>query len=158
MELIKYIVKQIKCKYISQIYNKCDGIVAAIEKNGINIIKYLIEDEGFNINSKNTLYNDKYSPLTVAIERRNLEIVKYLIHQGADLKNKNIYDINPLSTAIKYRNLDIIKYLLQYDVDINNEYYNDKKKPIDLSLEIGDEYIINYLLDHGAKIIFRKKF
>jgi len=156
MELIKYITKQIKCKYISQIYNKCDGIVAAIKKNDINILKYLIEDEGFNINCKDTLdhgrYRNTHSPLTVAIERRNLEIVKYLIHQGADLKNKNIYDINPLSTAIKYRNLDIIKYLLQYDVDINNEYYNDKEKPIDLSFRRGNEDIINCLLDHGATV------
>ena len=53
----------------------------AASKGRIDVLKYLIEDEGANIDSLN---NHQQTPLWVAAYKGQLEVVQYLAQQGAE--------------------------------------------------------------------------
>ncbi|KAG4091715.1 ankyrin, partial [Neocallimastix lanati (nom. inval.)] len=146
--------------------NLIDILSIAINCNKLSMIKYLLENDGYNkyidVNSRNK--NDKY-PISLAINNKSIEIIEYLLNHGISNTNSNNYYssyinynketlIYVLNKAIKNEKLLIVKYLINNcryngskidinDTDDNNEY------PILEAIRKCNVVIMHYLLENG---------
>lgn len=84
----------------------------AIESRDLNLIKYLIEDKGLNVNK--TDRNSGLTPLMLASCLNNLEVVKYLLDRGANVYQKDNNKLSALDYARKMRHMKIFKFLNDY--------------------------------------------
>jgi ankyrin repeat protein len=120
----------------------------AIEKNNIDIIKYLIE-KNININGQTTY--EHYTPILIATINNYFDICKILLDSNANVENQDIYGNTVLNYAILNKSKELIN--LYYDkVNINlvnisgqnsiNLFFNN-----DYDLNKLDEYQFRYFLN-----------
>ena len=109
-----------------------------------NIIKYLIENSGANVNEKN---NDGVSPLAGCCQFGNDRVVNYLISKGADLNARDATQSKyPLHFATAMGHVNVIKALLDAGADVNiTDCYGFT--PLRWS---QNESVSKFLLDNGA--------
>jgi len=95
-----------------------------IKMNNDKYIKYIVENNNFNIDINKMDINGEY-PIITAFNNNNIEILKYLLEHGGDCNTKNNNGLSLLMLAIDKSNYNMVKYLLQnpniniYENDIN---------------------------------------
>jgi len=95
-----------------------EQLLLAIEINDLEKIKYLIEEQGVDINTR---FRNGNTPLHWAcLESYNLETIKYLVEHGAGINTRNNNGETPLHWACKFsNNLETVKYLVEHGANIN---------------------------------------
>lgn len=94
----------------------------AIEKERIEITKFLIGNPEVDVNKKNKSGN---TPLFCAIYKENIEVVKLLLEKNsvsqakANVNQQYNKGMTLLSYAVARKNKEIVKLLLEYGADIN---------------------------------------
>lgn len=133
-------------------------LLKASSSDNLEIVKYLIEVEKINVNSK-----DRYDCMALikACYGKNSKIAKYLIDKGADIKAQDWYGCTPLSGAIDTRNISLLKNLINLIVkDECNKMNNNKSNKVDNNESNGHDIreiikgIINEKNKDGQTLIF----
>ena len=92
--------------------------IMAAENGDLELVKYLIEEQGMSVNTVNVY---RTSLVSKASKGGSLAIVKYLTDKGADLDYPNLSGFAPISFAADSKHPDIVKYLLTYDIGWHGE-------------------------------------
>ena len=123
----------------------------------LNILKYLVEDEGCNSATEG---HDGGTTLHAAAASKHLHIVKYLIDE-CKLDPTTLFDvfkITPLIYACRSGSLDIVRYLMKNMLEymklediMNYSYFETDddliKDPLCCACIMGDLSIIKYLIE-----------
>ena len=123
--------------------NICD----ACEKGDFESVRFLIEREKVNIDTKN---ESGVTPLICACSSGNLQIAEYLINKGANI---NLCDDDwntPLHIAARGGHLDIVKCLVENGAFI--EASSNASTPLFMACCLEYFDIVGYLVDRGADI------
>ena len=134
----------------------------AVITNKFDIVEYLVNAEGININAQD---NSLYTPLLYAVEKKQTNIAELLIKKLAEKdstgnalnimgrsKNQNIsIDKTPLYEASQNGSLDIVKLLAENGADLNKKASNGIS-PIDIAFQNDHLDIMKYLIEQGADI------
>ena len=123
--------------YYKSAYEEDVLIMLAIRNGHLEIVKYLVEEKGFDINAT---YMDENIFLTKAIEDGQLEIVKYLVENGVDINAKDKDGKTTLIKVVENRNLEIVKYLVDNGANVNAKN-KDGKTALNLLFAIADDEI-----------------
>lgn len=141
------------------------SLAIACENENKNLIKYLVENRGVDINIKDKRKNK--SPLIIACECQNEKLVEYLMKHGAILNEQDIKEnLIILINACKENNEYIVKCIIENG---GNKYINEKVKdskdntlvPLICACQNMIKYdrnkiktgnIIKYLIEHGADV------
>ncbi|ORX42663.1 ankyrin [Piromyces finnis] len=148
--IVKYLIKNGVDPRIKNDYGRMSlHFVCGAEKENINLVKYLIEDIGLDINIQN---KDGCTPLHYACEQGNENIVKYLIEKGADtsIKNNNGRISLHCTCKAKRESVNIVKYLIEkrgLNINIKDNY---RFTPIHYACYKGNENIVKYLIKNGV--------
>lgn len=87
-----------------------------------------------------------------SVYRNKLDIVGFMLAQGAD-PNVVRPTISLLGAAVEFGYFDMVNLLLEAGADPNlGEITGDKKTPICIAIEMGDEAIVEELLRFGAGV------
>lgn len=124
-------------------------MIMAIGTNNFKKVKYLVEQNGMDVNEA---YNDNLDTyLMMASYSGHLEIVKYLIKQGADINAKTLEKIAVLANASIAGHLETVKYLVEHGADINNRDIHNKSALI-YAIQSNHLETVKYLVEHGADL------
>ncbi|RDH39931.1 MAG: hypothetical protein CFE62_006395, partial [Candidatus Aquirickettsiella gammari] len=123
----------------------------AIKASHLHVVKYLINEQGLDVNTPNRLSGQ--IPLHLAATSGRLEIIKYLISQGADLSAADNIGDSTMDKTIKAGHLHVVKYLInEQGLDVNTPNRLSGQIPLHLAADSGRLDIIRYLLDQGADL------
>ncbi|KAI3855880.1 hypothetical protein MKX03_011535 [Papaver bracteatum] len=113
----------------------------------VNILKYLIEEMGVEIDVKD---GKGETPLSWAAIEGRLAAVDYLLKMGANPEIPDDLNCNPLHHAAMKGHKDIIPLLLSkgINVDVTNEFGS----PLQYAVTAGKQDTAKVLLDHGANV------
>ena len=113
--------------------------------NNIEMVKYLVNELKFDINSKNK-YSD--NGFLLACRNNNIEMVKYLVNElKFDINSKNNYGSNGFLLACRNNNIEMVKYLAE-ELDIYNNNWKKSliKKEILKYLQLNESRFENIKL------------
>ena len=86
-----------------------------------------------------------------ALVNKDLKLIKKLINKGAYYKPEKLnFEYSILSKAVETNKANIVKYLLSRNVDPNYPHPLAKQYPLVKAYAIGNDTIIQMLIDHGA--------
>ncbi len=118
-------------------------------KNGLTIIKYLIETcKAQSLLDKQNKNGE--TPLMIAIWRDYTEVAKYFIAKGADLKLTNKKQQTALQIAITMKNYEPIKLIISKhpsSIDYKASYASEI---LLMALKNSDKETVNELLEKGV--------
>lgn len=121
---------------------------AAAIGGSIRVTKYLLQEIGFDINSRDN--QDNASPAWIAANYGNLDLLKYLLNNGAEIQTTNKYGCNILYAAVIGSSLEVVDFILLNNlVDINNKNINNLTI-LGQAAEEGNDGIIKALINHEA--------
>ena len=145
----------------------------AVISNKFNIVEYLVNNEGININAQD---NSLYTPLLYAAEKKQTNIAELLIKKLAEkddtgsllntmgnitnvqsgfsfgsIQNNSQDAKTPLYEASQNGSLDIVKLLAENGADLNKKASNGIS-PIDIAFQNDHLDIMKYLIEQGADI------
>jgi ankyrin repeat protein len=122
-----------------------DQLITAIQKNNIDLIRTLINNDNVNLHKNGT------TPLHHASSIGNTEVVKLLIEKGADINVKNNFGSTPLHYASNEGNTEVVKLLIDNGADINVKDRADTT-PLHKASFKGHTEVVNLLIENGADI------
>ncbi len=129
-------------------FNANDLLYRACDRNCLEIVKYLVEEKGADINS---IYSEYSTPLIYSIHERKKSIVEYLLEHGAD---PNLIDpvrnISPLHKAVINRDPDSVELLLEHGADISLRINNRTPLQLAESGPYSSVIIFNILTNWGG--------
>jgi ankyrin repeat protein len=97
-------------------------ILEAFRDGNKEMMKAIIEESGFNVNTKfNYQYDRGYTPLMYASEHGYPEIVSMLIRKNANVNAKNNENYTPLIYASIYNHIEVVRILLEAGADPNQK-------------------------------------
>ena len=114
----------------------------AVSEGRLNVVKYLIKDLGFNVNTKN---KKGETLLHWAAYYGQTKIVKYLTEKGADVNAKDRLNRTPLFYATIGGYLDICKILVNHGAILKSSNCNNS--PIIQALLAGHLGIVKYFIE-----------
>src|SRR3990167_6105996 len=110
----------------------------AVEEGNVELVRYLVERGGVNVNTKNG------KALMIAKAKGYTGLVKYLLEVGA----VGVIDHDEFMRAVKYGNIDRIKSLVEQGADIHAE----NEEALRFVSKNGNIDVVKYLVDNGADI------
>ena len=123
-----------------------NGFLLACRNNDIEMVKYLVNELNFDINSKNK--ND-YNGFLYACLGNNIEMVKYLVHElKFDINSNSKFGDNGFLLACRNNNIEMVKYLVE-----ELEIYNNSWKNKSIKKEILDYLEKNRTILENIKLI-----
>lgn len=129
--------------------NKNDLLFYFSIKRNIEVMRYLIEQQGANVNTKASAGD---TILFNSCLNGNLELVEYLIEHGADIDVTDNDGENILIDACENGNLELVKYLVEekkMDVNAKDKY---GQTVLLFTCQCGNIDIVKYLVEHGADV------
>lgn len=96
---------------------------------------------------------DEYGKTMIyyAVLKSDLNLIKKLIRNGADYQPKKLkFEYSILTSAVEVNKANIVKYLLSRNVNPNYSHENAEHNPLVKAYSIGNDTIIQMLIDHGA--------
>ncbi|KAI3929878.1 hypothetical protein MKW98_004032 [Papaver atlanticum] len=135
------------------------GVIHFVAEEGkLNVLKYLIEELGLDVNMKNDAKGE--SPFFHAVLGGNINIVDYLLGKGANPNTSNINGSTPLHYAAQKGYTEILTRLLSRGVNVNGSCEDGTLtplavagatlSPLDIAAHNGQIEAIQILLDHNA--------
>ncbi|ORX49588.1 ankyrin, partial [Piromyces finnis] len=117
--IVKYLIKKGANPRAKNSYGRISlHFACGAEKENINLVKYLIEVIGLDINAQNKNRDDKGNTLLhIACQRGDKDMVKYLIDNGANIFIQNNNNDTPMTLAKKNGDKNIVNLL-----NTENEY------------------------------------
>ncbi|KAJ8673853.1 hypothetical protein QAD02_005115 [Eretmocerus hayati] len=115
------------------------------------IIDILLEAQMFELG--NPKDSSGLSHFHIACTRNDEMVVEYFLKQGVNansrVKESCIWDnFEPIMFAIHYECLDVVKLLLRHGANLTNEYNIDDEGHLKLAYEIGNQQIIDLLVNN----------
>lgn len=164
LEMIKHLLN--KYPEIAQGETGGEALLIAAGAGRVEIVETLIAN-GVNINFRHTY--DGATALFCAVESGYQQVVDILLEHEADtsmglfLEHKaNIFKIGdtPLFAAIRLGHKEIVNSLLKKQeviesLNVLNRNLMDAKTPLMVAAETGNLEMVQFLLDHGAKLDVR---
>jgi ankyrin repeat protein len=142
------------------------GILSkTIQMGWIDIAKKMIA-KGAKINVCENSFEERNAPLFDALavaNRGDRSLLEIFVKMGANLNMARHsqhctgkYTTTLLLEAISYKNLDLVKFLVESGANVNygikTDWYNDIRTPLKYAVETGQSQIVQYLLQHGARV------
>lgn len=126
-----------------------EAFSAAVSSGQLEVAEYLIT-QGIDVNAR-VCDEGTDTPLEWAIWNKQINMVKLLIEHGAEV-NTPVEDreITPLLFAVGCNNYEICRLLVNCGADVN--LANFYGAPLHVAASIGNERLVEFLLDHGAAI------
>lgn len=128
-------------------------LMLAVCGKNLELVKLLLEYKA-DINAT----TERETMLVLACGCSNAEIVNHLFAAGLNKKKKVFSPIanrSPLLTSLREKNFTITDVLIQNGYDINEPSYNGGKSPLSYFAEMGEQKIIEYLLQKKADVNHR---
>ncbi|CAI8036383.1 Ankyrin-1, partial [Geodia barretti] len=150
LEVVKYLIEEKKCNPMrlcdwgrTPLHYACEN-----ENASIDLVQYLMNLEGVNVNVKDTRYG--FTPLDIAAAHAPIELVKYMIEE------KNCYDPanyegsnTPLHHAALRGNLPVVQYLVDTrGFDVNSKGWHDRT-PLHFACQGGHLDVVKYLIEES---------
>lgn len=118
-------------------------ITAAISKNNLEIIKYLIE-QGENINAKSSM------ALEAAVICKNFKILDFLFENGINIKPKSkSHIVNSFYHVIENDDIEMLNYLVNHGFDLHDII---DRRTISKIVNGNNISILKYLINNGICI------
>ena len=147
-EVRKFIEKNnINPKEIKDKFNR-DGLIISAVSNKMEVIKMLIEEYHFDINSKN---NNGITSLMAACNQNNKETVELLIERGANVNDNEKDGWPPLMLASENGHTEIAKLLIDRGANVNKRE-EDKWTSLMIASQNGHAETLKLLIDEGANV------
>ncbi|MEX2443299.1 MAG: ankyrin repeat domain-containing protein [Alkalispirochaeta sp.] len=99
-------------------YRDKTPLLMAAEQGRMEIVRYLVEEAGADVNATTPDSRGEITPLRYAIENEDYEMVRFLVQNGADVNKANRAGWTPIMTAARTGNREILQYLLQEGADL----------------------------------------
>ena len=142
------------------------ALLLAARQGHVNIVEILL-DHGADIESKD---QEDLSALSIAVVSGYFSVVKLLLSRGADVESRAKNDYTPLLHAIEHRQYDVARLLAESGANTNYLISPDtesrpagliKSFPLDITplfkaMEIGDERLVDLMIEKGADIEWRE--
>jgi ankyrin repeat protein len=127
-----------------------DDLFAAIEKNDVQKVKYLVAI-GADVNAKDPYAS--MSPLMMAAYNGFTDIAKLLLEKGAQINAKGGVDMDmtPLIYAASQVRVDMVKLLLEKGANVNIKTRYGWT-PLFFAINKGNTEITKLLIDKGADV------
>ncbi|MBV8661066.1 MAG: ankyrin repeat domain-containing protein [Candidatus Dependentiae bacterium] len=125
-------------------------LMDAISKDDIEKVKRLIQLDVVDVNQKDDSFFGE-TPLHVAIEYEAYKVIPLLVKAGADVNQKNNYDLTPLHYAALNNAYKVILLLVKAGADINQRD-NNGDTPLHLAAEGNVDKAVQLLLDADADV------
>jgi ankyrin repeat protein len=122
-----------------------NALFTALEKCNIEVIKYLIEQCGVNVESKDDIGR---TPLHITSFKGHIEVIKYLIEQcRANVEAKNNTGRTPLHFASENGHIKVVKYLIERcHANVEAKDYLEGT-PLHFASENGHIEVVKYLIE-----------
>ena len=136
----------------SIVSNEENPLHTAIDHNDFDMVKYLIEEGGADLDAKD---NDPWSGGTAlhkAIYLDHMEIVELLLKKGAKVDVPNGQGLPPLHYASRWNRLEAIRLLLKYGADIDGVEPSHGDTPLISAASINYLEMIIFLIENGADV------
>lgn len=152
-EIFQYLLENGADIYLKDAEDNTSFFIATQHSN-LPLIKYLIEDLKYDINSKR---KNGVGCLHIAASTGNLEIIEYFLSLGCSLEDLSDFG-TPLDWAVSYNYLEAVKLLISKGSDILGGSKTNKELPPPVIMAINLQYndIANYLIDHKYETIWCK--
>jgi ankyrin repeat protein len=122
--------------------SKRRAVLIAIDKQNINLVKYLVERGGFEVNGD--YYPKAYEVFHAAIRKGDLNIVKYLVQHGANVEASTIENVHQ-TTIFKHHHSNRYGGYEIVDEDVWTTMVTDA--PLRLAASNGHLTIVKYLVE-----------
>jgi serine/threonine-protein phosphatase 6 regulatory ankyrin repeat subunit B len=127
----------------------------AAQYGPLEIVQYLVEHNA-DINGKNWRNE---TALHYAVKSGSREVVIYLVEHGASVNDINTSDRTNLHFAVECNSLEMVKYLVEHGAKVTREGCRACDTVLYCACRLGNEQIVDYLLQHQAiKDINKKKW
>jgi hypothetical protein len=95
-----------------------------------------------------------HTPLMFAAELGHLPVVKALAHAGAGIRARDCHDYTPIYSAALGGHRKIVRFLMKKGANFGPHVLSGcyERSPLTPAVESGRVDIVQYLLDHSAKI------
>jgi len=123
--------------------NKENCLSMAVSYNNKDMINYLMNCSGVDINKENS-FGETY--LINTLQNDYLTTAKYLIQCGADVNKEDQFGRLPLIIAIEHNNEELVKYLIEYGADINKKTSHGET-PLNYTFKKRNINMIDCLID-----------
>lgn len=147
---LKIIYHILDNEYINKDDNMDKSIHIACKAKRLDLVKYLVEQKGFDINCKGYKYAAHY-----ACEQNNLELLEYLLSFKKDngdicldLEVVAHSGLKPIHYACRYADFSIVKLLVDLGVDLDSKTRNDDRRPLHYACYNKNPKIFKYLLQN----------
>lgn len=130
----------------------------AVISNKFNIVEYLVNAEGIDINAQDS---SLYTPLLYAVEKKQTDIAGLLIKKLAEKDSSgsalnitgksNGLQKTPLYEASQNGSLDIVKLLAENKADLNMRA-NNGVSPTEIAIQNNHIDVAKYLIEHGVNV------
>ncbi|CAG9840981.1 unnamed protein product [Diabrotica balteata] len=119
----------------------------ASEKGYIDVIRYLVEKKGANVNILNANWE---SPMLVAANKGYFDVVKYFFdREGTNINQNNIYGECLLHLACLSGSLDFVDYIIPaYNVTSQRNSFEDSS--LHYAALSGNLDLVKYIIDKGV--------
>ena len=84
-------------------------LTIACERGYTQIVQYLIEEEGVDLNSNQNKYN--WTPLHIAARYGSMQLANYLLGKGPNTELTDYLNMTPAEVAQMYRHMDVFKLI-----------------------------------------------
>jgi len=150
----------LKCHKVREQVNEANhaGITAlhaACRRGNVAMVNILLGITGIDINQTD---NHDNTPLHSACAGGNSSIVAAIIDAGAKILDKNKLGMHPFHAAVVNQSLDVVKMLqtdtrvAEFKEELLHAKENDGNTMFLLAVKSGDDEMVKFLLDNGARI------
>ena len=130
---------------------------SASADNNIEVVRYLVEEKGFDVNSQNAAW----TPLMSAAFWGSTDVAEYLLSKGANPKIRSHYEELAIDIAKSMQREEIVELLINYDSyntsvdtgmgDIEDTIQIDEKAQIAFDYVKNNEALLNNIVDMVSK-------
>jgi ankyrin len=165
LECVKLLVNH-RATLINHEFSYFDPLFIAIKGGFTDIVKYLLEVTGIDINTFYGYATYKITPLAYACNVGNVELINLFIELGADVDcGKRItpacsYMVTPMHQAIDNGRVDIVKLLFEHGASIiinfdqkenwRNTICCEDGTYLNRAVRKGDIGLVEFLLENGS--------
>ncbi|KAH9528459.1 ankyrin repeat protein mann-cup [Dermatophagoides farinae] len=142
-------------RIVNRLYEGCSSLFMACKRGNVDIVDYLIEQCGADIELKGIyeVHDDRsvhlVTPLWSAAVAGKIEVVKCLVKHGANVNSLSDTGSTPVRSACFMTNLEVVKFLTENGANICKPNYNGGTCLIN---SVQSVPLCEYLLKNGADV------